>query len=97
MVPYALGQRVDFIKDFGPKLNEFNFKVFTESNKDSFTQKLQPVYDAINKTRNKLNKEKSLIAFIGAPWTLLVYMLDLKSNKNEIDYKKIKFKTEEIN
>ena len=97
MVPYALGQRVDFIKDFGPKLNEFNFKVFTESNKDSFTQKLQPVYDAINKTRNKLSKEKSLIAFIGAPWTLLVYMLDLKSNRNEIDYKKIKFKNEEIN
>ena len=81
MVPYALGQRVDFIKDFGPKLNEFNFKVFTESNKDSFTQKLQPVYDAINKIRNKLNKEKSLIAFIGAPWTLLVYMLDLKSKE----------------
>ena len=33
----------------------------------------------------KLNKEKSLIAFIGAPWTLLVYMIGAKQSKNEID------------
>ena len=26
MVPYALGQKVEFIKDMGPKLEEFNFK-----------------------------------------------------------------------
>ena len=71
--------------------------LFTENNKNTFVQKLQPVYEAIRKARNKLDKEKSLIAFVGAPWTLLIYMLDLKFNKNELDYGKIKSKGKEIN
>ena len=96
IVPYALGQKVEFIKDMGPKLEEFNFNFFKENNKKSFTQKLQPVYEAISKTRNKLNKEKSLIAFIGAPWTLLIYMFNLKLDKKKIDYQKIKSKRDEI-
>ena len=96
MVPYALGQKVEFIKDVGPKLNEFNLKFFSQNNKKSFSQKLQPVYKAISKTRDKLDKKKSLIAFVGAPWTLLIYMLDSKLNKNELDYQKIKLREEEI-
>ena len=96
IVPYALGQKVEFIKDMGPKLEKFNFNFFKDNNKKSFTQKLQPVYKAISKTRNKLGKEKSLIAFVGAPWTLLIYMLDLKLDKKKIDYQKIKSKRDEI-
>ena len=96
IVPYALGQKVEFIKDMGPKLEKFNFNFFRDNNKKSFTQKLQPVYKAISKTRNKLGKEKSLIAFVGAPWTLLIYMLDLKLDKKKIDYQKIKSKRDEI-
>tara|TARA_B100001564_G_C20651759_1_gene677205 strand:+ start:89 stop:1093 length:1005 start_codon:yes stop_codon:yes gene_type:complete len=97
MVPYALGQKVDFIKDQGPKLEDFNLKKFLNNDKINFSQKLHPVYKSIEKTRRNLEKKKSLISFIGAPWTLLVYMLGLKSNKNEIDYKKIKDKDFEVN
>ena len=42
---------------------------------------MDPVYRAIEKTRKKLNKNKSLISFIGAPWTILTYMLE-KKKKN---------------
>ena len=97
MVPYALGQKVDFIKDHGPVLEEFNFKKFLNNDLISFTQKLHPVYKAIKKTREKLDKKKSLIAFIGAPWTLLIYMLGAKNNENKIDYKKIRKKEFEVN
>jgi len=96
MVPYALGQKVEFVRNMGPKLNELNFKLLTKENAKSFKQKLQPVYEAIRITRDKLNKEKSLIGFVGAPWTLLVYMLDLKLNKNELDYRKIKSRRNDI-
>ena len=97
MVPYALGQKVEFIKDQGPILEDFDFKKFVNNNKIGFTQKLHPVYKAIEITRKKLESEKSLISFIGAPWTLLVYMLGAKVNKKEVDLKKIKKKDLEIN
>ena len=97
MVPYALNQKVEFIKDKGPVLEEFDFKKFLNNDKISFTQKLHPVYKAIEKTREKLDKKKSLIGFVGAPWTLLIYMLGVKKNKKEINYKKIKTKEFEVN
>ena len=97
MVPFALGQKVEFIKGTGPKLGKFDLKLLEDNNKNNFTKKLQPVYEAINITRKKLNKDKSLISFIGAPWTLLIYMLDLKTNKKELNYEKIKNMGAEIN
>ena len=97
MVPYALNQKVEFIENKGPILEEFNFKKFLNNDNISLTQKLHPVYKAIQKTRKKLDKEKSLIGFIGAPWTLLIYMLGAKESKKKIDYKKIKMKEFEVN
>ena len=97
MVPYALGQKVDFIKNNGPKLEDFNFGKFLENDIPSFTEKLNPIYKAIEKTRKNLDKRKSLISFIGAPWTLLVYMLGAKLKNNYIDYNKIKNKKINLN
>ena len=90
MVPYGLGQKVKFEKNIGPKLSLFNLKNFQSNKKKDFTGKLRPVYEAIKKTRKNLNKEKSLISFIGAPWTLIVYMFGLKKDKNTIDINKLK-------
>ena len=89
MVPYALGQKVNFIKNYGPVLSEFNLENFLKTKEEDFSKTLQPVYNAITKTRLKLHKNKSLISFIGAPWTLIVYMLGLKDNKNKITPSKI--------
>jgi uroporphyrinogen decarboxylase len=97
MVPYALGQEVEFIKNQGPVLSNFNLKKFLNNDKITFTQKLYPIYKAIELTRKNLNKKKSLISFIGAPWTLLVYMLRMKKSKNEIDHTKIKSNEFEVN
>jgi uroporphyrinogen decarboxylase len=97
MVPFALGQNVEFVKNQGPVLSDFDLNTFLNNDKISFTQKLHPVYKAIEITRKKLNKNKSLICFVGAPWTLLIYMLGIKNKKNEINYEKIESKNFEVN
>ena len=48
----------------------------------NFSQKVSPVYKAINiVSNNQLTKDKSTIGFVGAPWTLLVYMINRQSPK----------------
>ena len=97
MVPYGLGQEVKFQKNFGPILSNFNLDTFLENDEKQFSKKLKPVYDAIKKTRQKLEKNKSLISFVGAPWTLIIYMLGLKKEKNILDKEFLKIKKNEIN
>ena len=88
MTPYALGQKITFTKNKGPKLSELNIKNLIKNNKEKFSQKLSPVYKAIEITRKRLEKDKSLICFIGAPWTLLIYMFGLKKDDNKLDLDK---------
>ena len=84
LVPFALGQSVKFKKDFGPLLGEIDFNKMSKTNEIQFIDKLKPVYNAIKKTKNKEElKNKDLIGFVGAPWTILIYMLNQKSPKNE--------------
>ena len=96
MVPYALNQKIEFLENYGPKLEPFNFDKFLENNNLDFTEKLKPVYKSIEITRKKLNRSKSLISFIGAPWTLLVYMIGAKQSNNEINFKVINREKDKI-
>jgi len=82
MLPYAINQEVNFEKGFGPKLGDLNIDKIRETNKEDFTNKLNPVYKAISLTsKNDLLKNRDLIGFVGAPWTILVYMLNKMSPK----------------
>ena len=90
MTPYALGQEVEFKKDHGPILSKLSLDKFNNNNHENFKNKLNSVYEAIKITRLNLKKEKSLIGFIGAPWTLIVYMFGLKQDKEKIDLEKLK-------
>jgi len=97
MTPYALGQEVEFKKDHGPILSKLSLDKFNNNNHENFKNKLNPVYEAIKITRLNLKNEKSLIGFIGAPWTLIVYMLGLKQDKENIDLEKLKKSEKLIN
>ena len=85
MLPYGLNQKVEFKKDFGPLLGEINLDVISKTNEIDFVQKISPVYKAINTVSNhQLTKNKNTIGFVGAPWTLLVYMINQQSPKKKL-------------
>ena len=85
MLPYGLNQKVEFKKNFGPLLGELNLNEAAKLDEVDFVEKIYPVYKAINLVKNNnLMKNKSTIGFVGAPWTLLVYILNKQSPKMKL-------------
>ena len=82
MLPYGLHQKVEFKKNFGPILGKFDLNRTSKLDDIDFVEKVYPVYKAINLvSKNKLTDNKSTIGFVGAPWTLLVYIINQQSPK----------------
>ena len=85
MVPYGLNQKVEFKKNFGPILGEFNLVEISKINEFEFVEKIKHIYKAIKKVSdNDLLKNKNTIGFVGAPWTILVYMINQQSPKKQL-------------
>ena len=82
MLPYGLNQKVEFKKNFGPILKELQLDQILKVSEENFVNKINPVYKAINCiSKSELVENKNTIGFVGAPWTLLVYMINLQSPK----------------
>ena len=82
ILPYGLNQKVEFRKNFGPLLGDLNLDEISKLDETEFIKNISPVYNAINQVSNSpLVKNKSTIGFVGAPWTLLVYMINKQSPK----------------
>ena len=82
MIPHGLNQEVNFKKNFGPLLGELNLDLISSLEEKDFIKKVNPVYKAIELvSKNQLTNNKTTIGFVGAPWTLLVYMVNKQSPK----------------
>ncbi len=85
MLPYGIGQEVRFEKGLGPKLGELNLDKLSNISQTEFNNKLNPIYKSIsNISNNPILKNKDLIGFVGAPWTILVYMINKISPKKNL-------------
>ena len=82
MLPYGLNQSVEFKKNMGPLLGEIDLKKISKVEEVNFVEKLSPVYQLIKLvSSSQFTNNKTTIGFVGAPWTLLVYMMNKKSPK----------------
>ncbi len=83
MVPYGLNQKVEFKKNFGPILGDLTLDEMLNITEKNFIENVLPVYTAINfvSKSDLIKNKKSTIGFVGAPWTLMVYMINKQSPK----------------
>jgi len=73
VLPHALGQEVWFVEGEGPRLTPMTDPASLSF--DGFDEHLAPVYEALRRLRAELPREKAVIGFVGAPWTLATYMI----------------------
>ena len=82
MLPYGIGQKVEFEKNFGPKLGDVKLEKINKIDEIKFTENLSKVYEAISNTsKDPIMTGRDMIGFVGAPWTILVYMINKSSPK----------------
>jgi uroporphyrinogen decarboxylase len=83
VIPDALGVKVEFIKNEGPKLQKISTILDLKNFKtDNIKTHLKPVFEALELTKSKLGSQKALIGFSGSPWTLACYMIEGGGSKN---------------
>ena len=94
MLPYGIGQKVEFKKNFGPNLGELDLNEVAKIDEIDFVEKVHQVYLAIKKVSSDPSLDnKNTIGFVGAPWTLLVYMINKQSPKKNLKKDFFKDKT----
>lgn len=76
VIPWALGQDVRFEEGRGPVLKPIQSGTeLAVLEVETLETKLEPVFEAIQRINEGLPDETPLIGFIGAPWTLMTYMI----------------------
>ncbi len=84
VIPEALGQKLEFFENHGPKLSPqiLTEKELSDLNSDGLNDKLNYVAEAIKMLRRALPVQTPLIGFSGSPFTLAVYMIEGKPTRN---------------
>jgi uroporphyrinogen decarboxylase len=76
IVPDALGQRVAFDEGVGPRLEAMQPEALLARLKpEDVQEKLARIFETVERVRAGLPKDKTLIGFCGAPWTVATYMI----------------------
>jgi uroporphyrinogen decarboxylase len=84
IVPYALGQKVEFVEGEGPKLEPVrDGGAIAGLNGSGSAVALAPVYETIERVVAELPKDLPLIGFCGAPWTVATYMVEGGGSKEQ--------------
>jgi uroporphyrinogen decarboxylase len=81
IVPYAMGQDLQFLAGEGPHLSPRLADHALES-LQSVPQRLEPIYATVAKVRAGIGPETTLLGFAGSPWTVATYMVNGEGSKD---------------
>ncbi len=97
VIPHEMGLDIEFEEGFGPRfLQTIKDIESLKMLKDEAYKRLDYVYECVKSVRDKLPKDKALIGFSGAPWTLATYMIEGSGSKSYEKSKKMLYKDPKI-
>ena len=86
IVPYALGQSIEFVESEGPRLDPIKSGMdLARLDGGSVEVKLAPVYETLERVCTALPASVPVIGFCGAPWTVATYMVEGRGSKDQAE------------
>jgi uroporphyrinogen decarboxylase len=86
IVPYALGQKLEFVEGEGPKLDPVrDGQAIARLDDSNLLRTFGAVYETVERVSSALPKDVPLIGFCGAPWTVASYMVAGGSSKEQAE------------
>ena len=84
IVPYAMGQDLEFLVGEGPRLSPRLVDATLDS-LHSVPERLSPIYETVKLVKAALPADKTMLGFAGSPWTVATYMVAGEGSRDQYD------------
>ena len=84
IVPYAMGQDLEFLAGEGPRLSP-RLVDHALSGLAAVPERLTPIYDTVARVKAGLGQGRTLLGFAGSPWTIATYMVAGEGSRDQHD------------
>lgn len=82
IVPYAMGQKLEFLAGEGPKLSpRLVDAALSDLNRDP--SRYDPIYQTVRRCREMLEPGITMLGFAGSPWTVGTYMIAGEGSRDQ--------------
>lgn len=82
IVPYAMGQDLEFTAGEGPQLSPPLVDAVLQQ-LQAVPERLSPIYETVAKVRKELGPDQTLLGFAGSPWTVATYMVAGEGSRDQ--------------
>ncbi len=91
IVPYAMGQDLQFLVGEGPHLSPRLLDASLAS-LSAVPERLSPIYDTVRQVKVALPADKTLLGFAGSPWTVATYMVAGEGSRDQHDTRALAYR-----
>lgn len=82
IVPYAMGQDLEFLVGEGPHLSP-RLVDHALAGLTAVPERLSPIYETVRLVRAALPPGKTMLGFAGSPWTIATYMVNGEGSRDQ--------------
>jgi uroporphyrinogen decarboxylase len=91
IVPYALGQDLAFEAGEGPRLDPPLVHAVLSA-LEPVRERLQPIYETVDKVRAALPPATTFLGFAGSPWTVATYMVAGRGSREQAEARRLAYR-----
>ena len=91
IVPYAMGQDLEFLVGEGPRLSPRLVDAALTS-LHAVPERLTPIYATVKEVKAALPADKTMLGFAGSPWTVATYMAAGEGSRDQHDTRALAYR-----